>query len=76
MAQVTIYVDERTEQLARTAAQSAGLSLSRWVVLTIRDRVAREWPADVIELAGAWADFPSAEELRSSAGEDVPRESL
>jgi hypothetical protein len=40
----------------------------------IREKVAKEWPPSVRELAGTWEDFPSAEELRSEAGEDVTRE--
>ena len=33
-----------------------------------------EWPDKVRSLAGAWVDFPSAEELRQETGPDVKRE--
>ncbi len=39
-------------------------------------RVHDEWPASVVALAGAWRDFPSAEEIRESQGTDSERVSL
>jgi hypothetical protein len=34
------------------------------------------WPSSVRELAGKWADFPSAEEIRKRAGADIVRGKL
>lgn len=42
MGQITIYLDDETEQ----------------------------------QLAGAWPDLPSAEEIREDQGQDLPREAL
>ena len=39
-------------------------------------KVANDWPEEVKALVGAWADFPSAEDLSCQQGEDLPRESL
>ena len=74
MGQVTLYLDAETEKKMKTAAGSAGISLSRWVAGLIREKVADEWPSDVAGLAGAWRDVPTAEEIRAGEGEDVPRE--
>jgi len=41
-----------------------------------REKPVSSWPESVKELAGAWPDFPTAEEIRSGLGEDVPREPL
>jgi len=76
MAQVTIYLDEETERRMKTAAEEAGVSRSRWVAEAIREKTATEWPESVRRLAGAWADFPEVEELRSDLGEDARREPL
>jgi hypothetical protein len=76
MGQVTLYLDEQTEERMRRAAAEAGLSQSRWVAELIRRRTASEWPESVRRLAGAWPDFPTLEEIRSGAGEDLPREPL
>ena len=76
MAQVTLYLDDETARRARRAAKAAGLSQSRWLAELVRERTAREWPAAVRELAGAWEGFPEAEELRRSRGRDVEREEL
>jgi hypothetical protein len=76
MAQVTLYLDDETAEKMRAAAKAEGTSQSRWVARLIRTRVADEWPAEVIELAGAWPDLPTAEEIRAGQREDVPREPL
>jgi hypothetical protein len=74
MAQVTLYLDTETETRMREAARAAGVSQSRWLADLIRERTANEWPQSVAALAGAWADMPTAEDLRQNPGEDVPRE--
>lgn len=76
MAQVTLYLDAETEQRMKAAARSAGISNSRWVAELIRSRTASEWPESVRRLAGAWPDFPTAEELRAGLPDDVPRRPL
>ena len=74
MGQVTLYLDTETEARMKEAAQAAGVSQSRWLAELIRERTANEWPPSVAALAGAWADMPTAEELRQNPGKDVPRE--
>ena len=76
MAQVTIYLDRETERRVRRAAKSAGLPLSRWIALAVREKTACEWPQSVLDLAGKWPDFPTAEELRASQPADSQREKL
>jgi hypothetical protein len=76
MGQVTIYLDEETEEKARAAARADGVSLSRWVAERIQQRTRTEWPSFVRELAGAWDDLPSAEVLRKGPGRDVARRRL
>lgn len=76
MAQVTIYLDEQTEERMDRSAKEAGLSRSRWVANLIRERTATEWPESFRRLAGTWKDFPEVEEIREGLGEDVPRESF
>lgn len=73
MGQVTIYLDDDTEAKARAAAHSEGVSLSKWVTRRIERGALAEWPAFVRELAGAWTDLPSAEQLRKGKAKDVPR---
>lgn len=75
MAQVTLYVDDETLRRGKQAAKSAGLSMSAWVSELIRQRTRQQWPDEVRELAGAWPDFPSAEQLRKGP-QDATREEL
>jgi hypothetical protein len=76
MGQVTIYLDDETERLAREAALAKGISLSKWVDKKVRRGARAEWPAAVRELAGAWTDLESTAEIRARAGRDIPRGSL
>ena len=76
MGQVTIYIDDETEKKMIASARDAKISKSKWITDVIREKVATEWPLSVRELAGAWEDFPSNEEIRSGAGKDVKREKL
>lgn len=73
MGQVTIYLDDETEKTVRAAAESDGVSLSKWVAQRIQKNARAEWPAIVRELAGAWSDLPSAEQIRRPASKDVAR---
>jgi hypothetical protein len=76
MGQVTIYLDEDTAKLMEAAANSAGISKSKWVAELIRAKASQDWPAFVRELAGAWPDMPLAEEIRSGQRKDAKRERL
>ena len=76
MAQITIYLDDDTTALVKVAVKDAGISQSQWVAEAVRRRVRTEWPASVVALAGAWPDFPTAEEIRKRRAADAPREQL
>jgi hypothetical protein len=76
MGQVTVYLDEETENLMKMAAQSSGMSQSKWVASLIRAKAGTEWPPAVAALAGAWPDMPTAEEIRATQPADARREKL
>jgi hypothetical protein len=76
MGQVTIYLDEDTEDKARAAARSRGVSLSKWIAERVRHGALSSWPEHVRALAGAWSDLPSAEQLRKPRGRDAKRTRL
>ena len=76
MGQVTIYLDDETEQKMVETARDLKLSKSKWVGGIIREKLQSDWPQSVRAAAGSWADLPSLVSLRSDAGSDVERESL
>jgi hypothetical protein len=76
MAQVTICLDDATARRVRAAAREAGVSVSRWVAELVESRMRTEWPAEFLELAGAWPDFPDVDEIRRPTGKDKARASL
>jgi len=61
----------------KEAAKSGKVSVSKWVVGIIEEKILTEWPQDIVKLAGSWKDdFPTIEELRLSSSQDNPREAL
>jgi hypothetical protein len=74
MAQITIYLDDEVTNLVDQAVRSAGVSKSRWIADAIRSRIRKEWPDSVRALAGAWPEFPTAQQIRKQSGRDTPRE--
>lgn len=52
MGQVTIYLDDETEDKARAAARSKGISLSKWIAERVQQGTLSGWPEYVRELAG------------------------
>ena len=61
MGWVTIYLDDDTEKRARKAARSEGVSLSKWVASALRAKTTTAWPKEVLDLEGAWPDFPDSQ---------------
>lgn len=76
MAQITIYLDDEALATVNAATENSKVSKSQWIAEAIRLRVRKEWPAGVVALAGAWSDFPSAEEIRNTGAADAVRERL
>jgi hypothetical protein len=76
MAHLTIYLTDDVERRVRKAAKAAKVSVSRWVADRVSKSVEASWPREFLALAGAFPDFPEADDLRKGYGEDVPRERL
>ncbi len=77
MGQVTIYLDNETENKMKKAAKTSHLSVSKWIAKIIKDKMSTEWPQDVVNLAGSWKeDFPTLKEIRSTQAVDSNREVL
>ncbi len=76
MGQVTIYLEDEIEAKMRSASKSVNLSQSKWIANIIKEKVVDEWPSSVRDLAGAWEDFPSLEDIRDFPDSDAPREEM
>ena len=76
MGQVTIYLDAETEKKMINIVKKSGISKSKWIAALIKEKTADTWPDHIIELAGAWKDFPTVEDIRSGMGDDARRERL
>jgi hypothetical protein len=76
MGQITIYLDSRIEEKMRSFVKSKHISQSKWIATLIEEKISNDWPESVISLAGAWKDFPMAEEIRRSEGTDIKREEI
>lgn len=73
MAQVTIYLDDELAQAVRARAQAAGQSVSAFIAQLLRAQERREWSPGFWEAVGTIPDFPTAEEIRTGYGDDLPR---
>lgn len=76
MANITLYLPDDIEAKVRKAAAGDGLPVSRWISDRLAQIVDSSWPADFLNLAGAFPDLPEPEDLRSGYGADAPREPL
>ena len=70
MGQITIYLDSETEKKMINTIKKSGKSKSKWVADLIREKTADSWPENIINLAGAWSDLPTAEEIRKTGPSD------
>lgn len=76
MGQVTIYLEDEIEAKMRASAKARNLSQSKWIAEIIKEKIVDEWPGSVRDLAGAWKDFPSLEDIRGFTETDASREKL
>ncbi|UCD81390.1 MAG: CopG family transcriptional regulator [Desulfobacterales bacterium] len=76
MGQVTIYLDSETEKKLHNIVRKSGVSKSKWIADLIKEKTSHTWPDHISELAGAWKDLPTVEEIRAGMGEDAKREPL
>jgi hypothetical protein len=56
--------------------EKSGISKSKWIAELIREKTSTTWPENIVRLAGAWKDLPTAEEIRDELGHDSTRESI
>ena len=85
MAQIVLTLDDEVLEQVLHQAKAENLSSASWLDKLIKQRVGmlnksnkvnNQWSSDVRELAGAWQDFPSLEDIRHSTSQDMPREPL
>jgi hypothetical protein len=76
MGQVTIYLDAKTETRLRKITKKQGISKSKWIAELIKEKTSSTWPERIADLAGAWADLPTAAEIRKTMGRDAIRETI
>lgn len=78
MAQLTIYLDEKTQLKAKNAAKRANCSLSQWAreQLSAAADAGQSWPEGYFDLFGSVQD-PSFKEVEAIEPElDSPRAAL
>jgi hypothetical protein len=76
MGQVTIYLDSETERKMNIMVKKTGISKSKWISELIKQKITTTWPENIVKLAGAWTDLPTAEDIRKNMAEDADRESI
>ena len=76
MANVTIYLPEEVEDRIRRAARAEGTRVSRWIAGRLAALMNKGPATELVDLAGAFPDFPDVDELRHGYGFDTPRDTV
>jgi len=79
MAQVALYLDEKTAKRVAAAARQARVSRSAWIRAAVEAKLAGRLPDSFFATLGAWEDTRSPEQIVADIRSDVrdqERESL
>lgn len=76
MAQISLYIDEKTLKKIELAAKIENISISKYVTRKMNETLRISWPDNFDSLFGSITDktFNFVEQL--STGDDIPRERL
>ena len=76
MAQLTIYLDERTLKKISAAARRSRESVSRWVKSRLAREIETGWPPGYFDLFGCLADTDFKRPSQGDFSTDVRRKPL
>lgn len=76
MTEITLQLDEKIIQQLNHRANQEKMTPNDWLTQIIQQQLATDWSPEIKALAGSWADFPSAEDLRENISIDSSREPL
>jgi hypothetical protein len=76
MAQLTVYIDEKTRRRIELAARRADTSVSRWVKQRLTNALQTEWPDDYFDLLGSLRDVDIDRPAQLRSDDDGARESV
>lgn len=76
MAQLTVYIDEKTRRRIERAAREGDVSVSQWVKEKLTEALERDWPAGYFDLFGTLKDSDLERPAQPRSSADVRRESL
>ena len=74
MPQVTIYINNSLEEHLKSMANALGISPNELITDILERKFKYKCHPSVKQLAGAWKDFPSLEEIRENSVQDTARE--
>ncbi len=76
MAQVTIYMDDKTAKRIQKEANAEHSSVSKWVKSKILQFFQKEWSEDFKKTLGSLKETDFQEPAELSLNNDIPREKL
>ncbi len=76
MPQLSIYIDENTLQEIKKCAEIENLSISKYVVKTLNEKISNSWPENYHKLFGAITDESFMVEKPNDFSKDTNRETL
>lgn len=63
MAQLAIYLDDRTAREIKKQAKRAGVSRSEWVSQAVKKELSQKIPEEFFQVLGSWQDDRSPEQI-------------
>ena len=76
VAQLTVYIDDKTRDSIEDAAKNAGISVSRWVKERLTHALSNRWPEDYFKLLGSLEQGDLERPDPLDPAEDLARERL
>jgi hypothetical protein len=74
MAQLTVYLDEKTRRRIERAAREGDVSVSQWVKGKLTEALERDWPAGYFDLFGSLKGSDLARPAQPPLSSDTRRE--
>jgi hypothetical protein len=71
MAQIALYLDEKTARKVGAAARRDGMSRSAWIRSAVEAKLAGRLPESFFAVLGTWEDSPDPERIIADIRRDV-----
>ena len=73
MAQLAIYIDDKTAREIKKISRRKGLSRSEWVSRLIKKEISGGLPEEFFQVLGSWEDDRKSEKIFKQIRKEIPQ---